>query len=282
MNIYNIFIIIIILILIIAIIEDDRIFNDNTKNKKYAYSLKDYYWDKFPLPFLGLYNSIIRITHPDYKHYFDSKSFESTKILEENFKIIQEEALEIYKKNQMLNMKDIGNTFFDTIDEQPNKWKVYVIKWYDKIQSNALENCPKTSEIISKLPDVHIAMFSILEPGKIITPHKGPFTGCLRYHLGLKIPSDKSNCYIIVNGEKFNWDEGKGMIFDDTYVHSVYNNTNETRIILFVDIEKPLTFPLNYINKSLISFSPFVNFVDNVNRVTEEKNSNNNREFFTV
>lgn len=279
MNLFYIFIIILIFILIIIIIDEDRTFNDKTG--KYVYPIKDYYLDKFPMPLLGFYNYIIRMTHPSHTHYSDSKMFSSTKILEENFEIIKKEALEVYTKNKTLKMKDIGNTFFDSIDDQPNKWKVYVIKWYDKIQNNALQNCPQTSKIISQLSDVHIAMFSILEPGKIITPHKGASTGCLRYHLGLKIPKDKSNCYIIVNGEKFIWNEGEGLIFDDTYVHSVYNNTNEPRIILFVDIERPLMFPLNYINKGLISFSPFINFVDNVNRTVEEKN-NTNKEFFTI
>jgi beta-hydroxylase len=259
--------------------EEDRIFND--KEKKYAYPLNDYYINKFPMPLLGFYNTIIRTFHPSHKHNFDTKTFESTKILEDNYEIIKKEALEIYKKNNTLNMKDIGGTFFDGIDDIPNKWKVYVIKWYGKIHSNALENCPMTSKIISQLGDVHIAMFSILEPGKKIIPHKGPSTGCLRYHLGLKIPQDSENCYIKVNGEKFSWLEGKGFVFDDTYVHSVYNNTNETRIILFVDIERPLMFPFNHVNKGLISFSPFVNFVNNVNDAVEKQNSIG-KEFFTV
>jgi beta-hydroxylase len=261
-------------------IEEDR--NFNTKyNNEYAYSIRDYYMNKFPMLILGLFNTIIRIFHPSHTHHFNSNLFKSTKILEENYKIIQKEALNVYKKNNTLNMKDIGKTFFDSIDEVPNKWKVYVIKWYDKIHENALINCPETSKIISKLDDVHVAMFSILEPGKKIIPHKGPSTGCLRYHLGLQIPSDKQNCYIEVNGEKFYWNEGKGLIFDDTYVHSVNNDTNEPRIILFVDIERPMIFPFNYINKGLINFSPFLDFVNNLNN-TVEKNNTIEKEFFTV
>lgn len=78
---------------------------------------------------------------------------------------------------------------------------------------------------MSQCNDVMAAMFSILEPGKYISPHKGPFTGCLRYHLGLKIPKDTKNCYIKVNNEKFYWKEGEAMIFDDTYIHEVHNET---------------------------------------------------------
>lgn len=279
MNITIILIIILIIIIIMMMIEEDRIFND--REQEFAYSFNDYYINKFPMPLLGLYNTIVRFLHPSHEHNFDTISFESAKILEDNYEIIKKEALDVYNKKNTLNMKDIGDTYFDSIDDVPNQWKVYVIKWYDKIHENALINCPETSKIISQLGDVHIAMFSILEPGKIIPPHKGPSTGCLRYHLGLQVPKDKENCYIKVNDEKFSWEEGKGLIFDDTYVHSVYNNTNETRIILFVDIERPLMFPLNYINKGLISFSPFVDFVKNVNDVVEKQN-NIKKEFFTI
>ena len=276
---FLVFILVIVIILIILIIDEDRTFNDITQNN--AYPIVDYYWNKFPLPLLGLYNTIIRISHPSHTHYFDSKYFNSIKIIEENFSIIQKEALNIYNKKKTMNMKDIGSTFFDSIDEEKDKWKIYVIKWYDKINNNSIKNCPETCKIISQLDDVHVAMFSILEPGKVIIPHKGPSTACLRYHLGLKIPKDNDNCYIMVNDEKFIWKEGEGMIFDDTYVHSVYNNTNETRIILFIDIERPLMFPFNHINKSLISLSPFTKFVDNVNKNVEEKSSIT-KELFTV
>lgn len=260
--------------------EDDRKFNIGNTDEN-AYPVKDYYIDKFPLPLLGFYNSVIRATHPHHIHHFDVGQFESAKILQQNYELIKNEALQIYNKKNVMNMKDIGNSFFDDIDEAPNKWKIYVIKWYDKINDNALKNCPITSKIISELKDVHIAMFSILEPGKYIVPHKGPSTVCLRYHLGLKIPTDKQNCFIKVNNEKFYWTEGEGLIFDDTYVHSVYNNTNETRIILFVDIERPLNFPFNYMNQGLLKLSPFVNFVANVNDAVEKKSSGE-IEYFTV
>ena len=270
-----ILIIIMFIILVLVFIDEDRIFNATYMD------IYEYYIEKFPLPILGFYNGIIRGVHPHHKHYFNSSDFTSTKKLEDNFSIIQKEALQIYNKKKLLNMKDIGNSFFDRIDGQPKEWKVYVIKWYGEIHKNALANCPETCKIISELPDIHIAMISILEPGKIIVPHKGPSTACLRYHLGLKIPKDKNNCYIVVNGEKFYWEEGKGLIFDDTYEHSVYNNTNEPRIILFVDVERPIMFPLNYVNNFLISQSNLSEFVNNVNKVAENQ-SDIEKEYFTI
>jgi aspartyl/asparaginyl beta-hydroxylase (cupin superfamily) len=94
--------------------------------------------------------------------------------------------------------------------------------------------------LLKSMPEVLAAMFSILPPGKEIPPHIGPFRGSLRYHLGLKVPRDRQNCYINVDGRDYHWREGEGQLFDDTYLHHVRNDTNETRIVLFLDVERPL------------------------------------------
>ena len=199
-------------------------------------------------------------------------------IIKNNWKLIQKEALDIYYSNdKLLNMRDIGVMGnFQRIDAEKDKWKVFVLKWYSDILENAKRKCPKTCSIIEQCSDVHCAMFSILEPGKYIPLHKGPSTVCLRYHLGLKIPKDRENCYIKVNNQKYHWAEGESFIFDDTYVHSVYNNTNETRIILFLDIERPLIFPLNHINGMICKNAKFTEFVKGVNDTSEKT-----RELFT-
>lgn len=224
-----------------------------------------------PLPLMGLYNNIIAFSHPSHTHVFKSDEFENDSYLRKNWKVFQEEATNLYKKkNKLINMSQLSKTSFNGIDKEKDQWKVFVIKWYDKSLDNSKKLCPKTTAIIENCPNIHAAMFSILEPGKFIPPHKGPFKGCLRYHLGLKIPKDRKNCYIKVNDEKFYWEEGKSLVFDDTYEHSVYNNTNEHRIILFIDIERPLMYPLNDINSYLTNNGALANFVKEVNNNAEQ------------
>jgi beta-hydroxylase len=82
-------------------------------------------------------------------------------------------------------------------------------------------------------------MFAELPPGGQLNPHRDPFAGSLRYHLGLITPND-DRCYIDVDGQRYSWRDGEGVIFDETYVHEAYNRTLENRIILFCDIERPL------------------------------------------
>ena len=59
------------------------------------------------------------------------------------------------------------------------------------------------------------------------------YKGCLRFHLGLSTPNS-DDCFIIINGEKYSWRDGEGILLDDTYEYEVHNNTDETRIIFVI------------------------------------------------
>ena len=85
-------------------------------------------------------------------------------------------------------------------------------------------------------------MFSILEPGKHIPRHIGFFKGVLRYHLALEVP-DEGECYILVGGEKYSWKEGEDVLFDDTYLHEVWNKSSKQRVVLFCDVLRDEDLP---------------------------------------
>jgi beta-hydroxylase len=121
-----------------------------------------------------------------------------------------------------------------------NDWKKLYIKWYGPTDPLAAQLMPETCRLIESIPEVHLAMLSILEPWAKIRPHAGPFAGCLRYHLGLVTPNS-DDCFINIAGRKYSWRDGEDIIFDDTYVHSVENRTNKPRMILFLDVERPMT-----------------------------------------
>ena len=51
------------------------------------------------------------------------------------------------------------------------------------------------------------------------------------------------------------------MVFDDTFNHEVWNDTDETRVVLFVDVLRPLPSPWAQVNEAIvkaIGYSPFV------------------------
>ncbi len=90
-----------------------------------------------------------------------------------------------------------------------------------------------------------------MEPRKLLPSHYGPFKGILRYHLGLKIP--KGECFISVDNEIYEWKEGEGILFDETYKHFVKNETDFKRIILFIDVKRDFNNSfLNTVNDSIL------------------------------
>jgi beta-hydroxylase len=105
------------------------------------------------------------------------------------------------------------------------------------------------------------AFFSILSAGKHIPPHRGPYKGVIRAHLGLIVPEPRERCRIQVGDQFAHWEEGKVMVFDDCYPHQVWNDTAGIRVVLFLDIVRPLRFPVNLLNAfilKLIAWSPFI------------------------
>jgi beta-hydroxylase len=84
------------------------------------------------------------------------------------------------------------------------------------------------------------AWFSILSPQYHIPAHRGVTKGLVRIHLGLRVPADRENCFIRVGDKVRRWKEGKCFIIDDTYDHEVFNNTDEERTALVLDVERPL------------------------------------------
>ena len=261
------YIIVILFIIVLLLFISAEI--DRTRHN-FHWDFYSYYSNKLML--VGLFNNLVKLTHNHHTSVFNADDFDEHHIIKKDWKKIQQEALELYsKKDELMNMSDIAKGFFTKIDKEKGTWKVFIIKWYDKTVTTALNLAPETCKIIDQCPNIRAAMFSMLEPGKYIPEHKGPFKGCLRYHLGLKIPKDRENCYIEVDDVKYHWREGGGLVFDDTYKHSVFNNTDEPRIILFIDIVRPMNYPMKKINSFLLENVSFVSFIKDVNNNAEKE-----------
>ncbi|HTR88846.1 MAG TPA: aspartyl/asparaginyl beta-hydroxylase domain-containing protein, partial [Solirubrobacteraceae bacterium] len=174
--------------------------------------------------------------------------------------IIREEAERLLEHHSDLaNFQDISTDQVEITDD--DRWKTFFLYGYGFEAKLGVEMCPRTAELMRRIPGMTTAMFSILSPRKHILDHRGPYKGVLRYHLGLVVPRDAESCRIRV-GEHFRcWHEGQSVIFDDTFNHEVWNDTDETRVVLFVDVLRPLPSPYDAINRAIvkaIGYSPFV------------------------
>lgn len=140
-------------------------------------------------------------------------------------------------------------------------WKIFPLVAYGLRSQPNIDLCPQTWRIVQAIPGLTTVMFSILEPGKRIPPHRGPYNGVLRLHLALLVPAPRERLGIRVGPERRHWQEGEALIFDDAYEHEAWNDTAGLRVVLFVDFEKPLRFPASVLNRLLLRLAVFTPFV---------------------
>jgi ornithine lipid ester-linked acyl 2-hydroxylase len=192
--------------------------------------------------------------------FFPLERFPWVAEVERNWTTIRDELLAVLEDREALpNFQDISKDQIEITDD--DRWKTLFLYGYGFQAKLGVEMCPRTAALMRQIPGMTTAMFSILSPRKHILDHRGPYKGVLRYHLGLIVPRDAEACRIRVGDDVRHWEEGKSLIFDDTYNHEVWNDTDETRVVLFVDVLRPLPFPESAINSLIvkaIGWSPFV------------------------
>ncbi len=180
--------------------------------------------------------------------------------LEENWLPIRKEL------DQILQRKDELPAFHEITPEvrtitQDKQWKTFLFCGYGRWSEANTRACPETARLLRQIPGIKTAFFSILEPGKYIPPHRGPYNGVLRLHLGLIVPEAKTSCWIRVHDQKLHWEEGKVLIFDDCFEHEVHNNTDSIRVVLFVDFVRPIKFPANFLNWLVLNIAYFSSYI---------------------
>ena len=171
--------------------------------------------------------------------YIPVRDFPELSVLQENWPTIREEGLRLIEMKKIKASEennDAGfNSFFKT------GWKRFYLKWYDASHPSAERLCPQTYALLQGIPSVKAAMFAELPPGAKLNPHRDPFAGSMRYHLGLATPND-DRCFIEVDGQRYSWRDGQGVIFDETFIHWAENASDSDRLILFCDVERPMRF----------------------------------------
>lgn len=183
------------------------------------------------------------------------KEFPELAPLRASWPLIRDEAVALQQMQKIRAAEgytDIGfNSFFR------RGWKRFYLKWYGTAHPSAAELCPQTTALLKSIPTVKAAMFAELPPGSELRPHRDPFAGSMRLHLGLATPND-DRCFIDVDGQRHSWRDGEWTMFDETYIHYARNDTDQDRIILFCDVERPMRWRWaaavnRFVGRSLLS-----------------------------
>jgi beta-hydroxylase len=167
--------------------------------------------------------------------------FPELKEVQDQWEVIRDEAVALREAGNFDQVTDPNSKAYYDIGFRTfykYGWSKFYLTWYGTKLNSAKKLCPKTVEIISKIPNVNGAMFSVLPPGSKLTKHLDPVATSLRYHLGLKTPND-DNAFINIDGTSYSWRDGDALLFDETYLHYAKNDTEKDRVILMLEVDRP-------------------------------------------
>jgi beta-hydroxylase len=189
--------------------------------------------------------------------FWATSSFPWISPIEANWGAIRAEFDRVLVERERIpGLGDLSEDANLTFDRKPlsasSEWKWFFLHAYgNKIEANCLR-CPTTAKLVESTPGMQSAVFVVLAPGKHIAPHRGLYKGLIRYHLGVLIPKPTGLCRIRVADETRPWEEGRSLVFDDTLTHEVWNDSDIHRVVLIMDIERPLPFPLAPLNRMVL------------------------------
>ncbi len=188
--------------------------------------------NKRPALWFGVYGKKYEGKEPA---FFDEKNLPWIETLKEIYPRLKEGLLPLIHEDD----NNFTPYFESRLQFPPNNWKTlhfYIWGWRSHAHLNKV---PVMKELVKIIPDLISASFSLLEPHSRILPHSGDTNAIYRVHLGIKIPAGLPQCGFIVNGEARSWQEGEVLTFLDANTHEAFNESNERRYILTMDIVRP-------------------------------------------
>lgn len=170
----------------------------------------------------------------------DPALFPWTQALRDNWRAIRDEALSV-----SCNPDDVPALHSISPDHAriaaTDSWRSFFLVGYGNRVERNIARCPRTMAALEQVPGLNSGFFSILRPGTHIPLHCGVTKGLMTCHLGLQVPPGPIR--MTVGERTVGWSEGQTLLFDDTWPHEVWNDTDGTRIVLLVQFERPLRQP---------------------------------------
>lgn len=158
-------------------------------------------------------------------------------LIRENYDVLRTEAKALLEAGVFQRAATADEPGYNSFEK--GGWRRYPIKWYSpKCRASAAGACPQTCAVLERIPAIRSAMFVVLPPGGRIGRHHDPLATSLRYHIGLVTPNS-DRCALMLDGKPHAWHDGTELLFDQTFLHSALNDTDQPRVILFCDVDNP-------------------------------------------
>lgn len=180
-----------------------------------------------------------------------NEPFPFLKPFADNWEAIRAEVIEILKHREAIPaFQELSRDQYKIATGK--NWRTFILYGFGERAEKNCAQAPLTAKLLSQVPQIQTAWFSILAPGFHIKAHRGVSKGILRAHLGLIVPKDAEKCRIRVDDQIKVWRPGEIFVFDDTYEHEVWNDTDEERVILLFDFNRPMRFWGRAINSAFV------------------------------
>lgn len=200
--------------------------------------------------------------------------------LQSSFEVIRNDAVRVFAEDQKFQpflVRTGGNKTGEHIKGSGTEpaWDAFFFYRHGERFDKNHNRCPETSTALESIELCRISdqapeiCFSVLGAGTQIMPHYGVSNVRLVMHLPLVIPGD---CALnLLDAGEHHWQEGKLVMFDDTFQHEAWNRSNSPRIILLMDCWNPhLTVPEKTAVKHLIEMITAFQLADRAAQVAEE------------
>lgn len=167
--------------------------------------------------------------------WWDASDLEPARELEQCYPVIKSELIALLEAERFAH--------YTSPAVVAGEWKDYVLFANGEPALERCDACPETVAAVKKIPGATSqskgnVYFSYLAPGTHIRSHCGPTNSRLRIHLGLIVPTAPNTPKLRVCDETREWEEGKCLVFDDSFEHEVWNY-DEHRVVLVVDMWHP-------------------------------------------
>jgi beta-hydroxylase len=145
-------------------------------------------------------------------------------------------------------------------------WRSFFFWGYGYPVEANIRRCPRTAAAVERIPGLVSAIYSVVGPGAHIKRHRGVCKAIMTAHIALKVPADRQRCRMDVDGVGIVWNEGEAVVIDDTYPHEVWNETDETRVVLLIQFRRPMRWPGRIMGELIIGFVRRSAFVQRARR----------------
>ncbi len=196
---------------------------------------------------------------------FETANFDWALHLERHAEAIRRELDDVLKDHANLpNFHEISPD--QAKISRGDNWKTFILFGFGYKAERNCARCPETTRALEAIPNLRTAFFSILSPGYHIPRHRGVTKGVIRCHLALIVPEAREKCWIRIEDQRVIWQEGRALVFDDTFDHEVLNDTPDRRVVLLLDVDRPMRFWGRVVNRMFLTVIRWTAYVQDARK----------------